>query len=369
MRKYLDLVVNPIDATQPAQVPDLTQFNSLCMTDYTDVHAPTNNTSGNCFGALIFITNNFSTAQQNYGSDKGLPYSVNVAPLSGAGQIILDDDSEWTTYKLANTDSIFGTGVSDSLIDQYRLIAAGLRVLPTIETVTDTTITYISYAMGGQLSMLEIGNAATNSLNIFAMVKSSPCAKSFSNNQGVSVRLDPFQAEEQLAMLPITYVGSSVKPYDNFKMPCVAVAFSQAVAAAAAMPIILHGQAWLEGVVRQPSPLYAQQSPVDTEWNKVRSIMSQCNDAYPLVASGHSFAAILAAAPLFIDSAIRILGSSSKLVSTISGVFKQKKGAKKRAKQNQQQIPRKQRRQRRQVGLPGRRAQQNARRNPRNSTR
>jgi hypothetical protein len=313
LRDYVDLVVNPIAASRPAQVPDLTQFNSLCFSDTVDLHAPSSDATQPIYGALIYLSCNFSDFNAGYSTNNGFTYRVHICGLDSASALQANAGGTFQAFRGVNQTSLIGATLQTSLVDQLRMIAAGLRVLPVIEKVTDPTQNYLSIVAGGQLSPAELVAAQINSTPILPMVKTSPCAEVFSNSQGCTARYDPCQSDWQLEMLSYNKLLDNDKAFDNFKFPAIAVMFSAQVANLQSMPFIVHAQFWLEGVIRQPSPIYAQQSPVDTSWEQARAVLSQCSEEFPMVVSGHSFLSLLEIVPLFISAARRIVRSSSSL--------------------------------------------------------
>jgi hypothetical protein len=248
---------------------------------------------------------------------------TSVAKFDAHGGILKNVAGNFTDFELQNVEEI------ENLCSSVRLTAGAIRILPKVELVTDTTQTYISYAIGGMLTASEIYNAALNNINIEPMLRASPCAEIFGNQEGCSVRYDPFQTVSQLEMVPNNWLDSDSKPFDNIRMPCIYVVFSQDVPSGDAYPFLLHGRMWFEGILQQPTPIYASESPVDLAFDEVRGIMSQCRSEFPIVVSGHSFIPFLMNLPAFVDLAAAAISSGSKLWQTLRGGSQRKTPSKK----------------------------------------
>ncbi len=315
---FLEVVIDPFGSKKPAQVPDLCQLNSLCLTDYYELTSANNYSAVAISGALFWVDLHYTTFKNSSSNHNGLVYSLNYAPILSTGLLQLSAGNQYASLGTQNQATIIGSQFSiatiTALITSLRLMSMGLKVLPTIEQVTNTTVNYITYAIGGQLSMQELGNAYTNGSNIYDLIKNSPCAQVFGNNEGVCVRYDPFQNEQQLNMINLVQANNVSLVWDWYKLPCIAVNFSQSIAASGAMPVIVHSQFWLEACLKQPTPIYSQQSPVDPNYPMIRSIMSGCTAAAPLVTKGHSFPTLTSILPLISKFGAALLRGASDVL-------------------------------------------------------
>jgi len=308
-RDYLDMVVNPINCDKPSQVPDLGTEATLVARGQLDL--PSISGATGCIGMLCWIRTGWSDLLNDIGGG-----------VAGSGDI--------TSFEYLYVDTsghlfmpgavVLGHGITsvDSMQAQsasVRLTAAGLRVLPKIEVVTDTSVPFINFLIGGQLSLLEIYRAFLNSENIVTAIKTSPCAETYGNSTGACVRYDPFQDENQLRFLPgMTYWNNQgIANFDGYRMPCMYIEFSEEIGAAAHMPAIFHATAWHEITIRQPTFLYGIESPVDVNFPVIRSIMSRCINAYPLVVPGHTFLPFNAGIQSFLASARQAISVGTHL--------------------------------------------------------
>jgi hypothetical protein len=292
---FLHAVVNPFKATKPAKVPDALQNESITIHDSFEAWQAVNGDTVACQGALIWVSCGYSNFENAQGNTIGLAYRVNVMPLNADNTVTTPGIFQ---YAFINEETILGNNgvtidMSNSLISGIRVMSLGLKVLPTIETVTDTTINYVINYIGGQITPNDLNNIVTDGLDAQTVLKQGTSVKEYSNSEGVTVRYNPFQTDMQLDMIPINTYMSEVYSFDSIKMPCVLVKFSQPVPAVTdpdhEMPIIVWARAWLECELKKPTFIYAEHSPVDPEFNQIRSHMSTANDVlHPLTAAGHS---------------------------------------------------------------------------------
>jgi len=365
-KQYLDLVVNPITADSPSQVPDLSTEASLVCRSQLDYAEITNESTIPIVGMFLFLRQGWND----------LALAGGEGAAGDAGQVSMGYygvDADGVLYGPAGAAAAY-TGLAFNNVEamaaqaaSLRLEAAGIRLLPTIETVTDSSIRYNSYVIGGQLTPIEILDAVTNSTNIVSALKSSPCAETYGNNSGVCVRYDPFQDEVQLKFQPgQSYWDYNAYNWNAYRTPCIYVQFSQTLPIGDPAPIIVHATAWHEFTVRHPSFLYGQSSPVDVNFSLVRSVMSQCTPTYPIVTSGHSFTTFFATVPTFLNLFTKAVEAgtgvwntfrASKNVKNTNNVGKGASGKKKKRPKRSKKASQ----------LPGNRKQFQSLRPPRNT--
>lgn len=316
---FVKAVVNPILAEEAALVPDLEAADSLCLTDYIEISRPVNGTASAVRGILIWLrvheSDLYTSSVQTSGFVRYI-YSLNYA-FTDANGVMLPDSVTGKFYEVVPMNIVKIQGdvepsVSLALVTGLRLFAMGLRVLPTVEYVTDSTVNYLVRIIGGQLSMNELYAAKIGSLNVETIIRNSSCAETFANNEGCCSRYNPFQNEQQLRMQSLEDCLNSAQSFGFHKMPAIFCQFSNSTAIAATAPLILHARFWIHGILRKPSPIYAQQSLADTGYPYLRSKLSGCHPSFPIVTKGHSFPAIGTVAGI----AMRILNALAQTYLT-----------------------------------------------------
>jgi len=311
---FIKAVTNPILAEEAALVPDLENADSLCLTDYVELSRPANASVGAARGILVWLRVHESYFYTNLVSGvagtSNYTYSLCYAWTDANGVMLLNSaTSLFTDVQPANIVTIQGgqqINVNDSLVTGLRLFAMGLRILPTVEFVTDTTVNYMVRVIGGQVSNDELYSNYTNAGSIETLLRNSTCAETFANNEGCSVRYNPFQNEQQLRVQSLEDCLDPAQSFGFHKMPAIFIQFSNSTAIAATAPIIIHARFWLHGILKKPSPIYAQQSRADINYPALRTVLSGCHPSLPYVTKGHSFPALTSIAGL----ALKILNTA-----------------------------------------------------------
>jgi hypothetical protein len=331
-RDFINAVVNPFSADQPARVPDIERLQSVCFRDATELSATTNPFDGDISGLLIWISIGHNTMRQTYApsafSDQ--IYHIGYCGISDSGDPVFTVDGDYLAYESMNYNTITGAGASttgdpiigDALSQAFRFVSMGLRVLPAIEVVTDTSIPYVSYFISGQLTPYELGQWGADQTDIRATLKNSPYSEVYGNNEGTCNRYDPVQKANMFETLSLTKWNGAAYATDDYRTPTVACMFSQSIAANELVPVITHAQFWLECVLKQPTPIYASPSPVDPNFSKVISILSQSDDVFPLVSKGHSFVSFANKLPQFIRQSNEILRLGSSIFNEVRPVMR-----------------------------------------------
>jgi len=115
-----------------------------------------------------------------------------------------------------------------SLCCGIRHLTAGLHIVPTITEVTDAENTsYITLYMGAEMVYSEFFNEAlTSGVNIVAVLESRN-ALTFSNDAGITARLDLTQDVVSGKMVPLNSWNSATYDLSNMRIPVVYLEFSQ----------------------------------------------------------------------------------------------------------------------------------------------
>jgi hypothetical protein len=327
IRNYISAVVSPFDATQPAQIPDLNSDNTLSIRDAIEGSTPTNETADSISGALFWISFGYSYNQATYGQSSALIYAFNWLALDSNGLPVLDASGEYFMGSFQNYATITGSTTTvlakSALMQSLRVIACGLRILPTIEMVTDPSQVYCRYIIGTQLTPSDIASGIANTQNFFTLAKNAPSAKVYANNEGCCSRFDPFQADFVTEMRDLSQFYSNTIRWDSIRLPSILVNFSAPIIALDTLPIIFSSQLWLEGSLRQPTPIFSTSSPVDPAWSTIKPMFSLPCDIHPLVTSGHSFPMFMANAPAFINTVANGIRSSSRIAASGLNLYRQ----------------------------------------------
>jgi hypothetical protein len=260
-------------------------------------------------------------------------YHLGFVGLDGNGQPVFPATAPYTgaypSFLGQNYNAIFGVGgngqynLNQSLCQAFRMTSYALRILPAIETVTDTTQPYVSFYTAGSLSANVLEQWMNgNSIDIRTTLKNSFGSEVYGNNEGATVRLDPTQVKDFYEMMPLQRWGSDNYRQDYLKIPVIAMTFSEAIDFGETLPFITHCQWWMEAQLMLPTPIYASPSPVDPDFDKVLAMLSTCRDIYPIVTKGHSFPTFISQLPAFLRAANRILRLSSSIVHTGARSFR-----------------------------------------------
>jgi hypothetical protein len=292
MNRYISAVVDPFGASEPATIPDTMNDNSLCLRDNYESGSLTNVFDGTIQGALFWVSFGYTSLQNQAGTSTTVSYSLCAIGVDTNSNAIMLASGKYQQYPLLNYSTINGSATVDlsaSLVSAMRLISVGLKILPLIEYVTDPTQIYLSYIIGGQPSANDILQAIGGGVNIEQLIKNTKGAQVYPNNEGCCTRYDPFQADHQNDMKPLSQQVNASNNWDGIKVPAIFVKFSNSVTASTALPLIITCQFWLEGVLRQPSPIYSEESESDPQFPLMKSIMSHPCDDHPYVTKGHTF--------------------------------------------------------------------------------
>lgn len=175
---FIDAVLNPFHAKNSARVPDLCSTQTICMRDYTDAISLQNGTAlTDVIGYLFYwvyglnMMTPFSysgISDDNAGNNY---YRVLAIPIRTDGTISQSDAVD--VFQGVNSDTIFGVRSDNpeqeymhydyaGLVEAFRLFAGGIKILPTIETITSSDTTAIANIWGGQMTPGDLFNVMSN---------------------------------------------------------------------------------------------------------------------------------------------------------------------------------------------------------------
>lgn len=323
---FIKAIVNPLAAEEAALVPDMEQADSLCLTDYIETSRLVQNSTLGTSGMLIWLRCHDSTFYtDNAGAGESIVYTLGYG-FTDANGIMYPDTVSGHFKELVGINGavIQGNALTitpnAALVSGLRIFAMGLRVLPTVEFVTDTAVNYMVRIIGGQASMQEIGSAVANAQSVETLIRDSSCAETFANNEGCCVRYNPFQNEQQLRTQSLEDAMNPAQSFAYHKMPVIFIRFANAIPSGTSTPVIISARFWIHGILRKPSPIYAQQSRVDVRYPEIRAVLSGCHPEFPLVTKGHTFPQLAAVAL----SAVRIIND---VTGTILSIPNKRRGA------------------------------------------
>jgi hypothetical protein len=319
MHDYISAVVDPLGSTEPASIPDALNDSSICLQDDLQYGNFTNTFDGTIQGILYWLSYGYNIMQNQYGTHPAMVYCLNAIGLDSNNYFVLNSSSKFVTLAGANYTQIFGDASSidteNSLISKLRLVSAGLRILPRIETVTDPSQLYLSYIVGGQVAPEDLYAALepNNTTNIETLVRNSKGSQVYSNNSGCTARYDPMQADFQLDMLNIRQLNSSSVNWGSVRFPCIYVKFSNSVTMTTEIPVMATGVFKLEGGLKQPNAVRSAESPCDPSFPLFKTILSlPCAD-HPFVTSGHTFKKFNMNSRAFLKTLELAFNTSSKI--------------------------------------------------------
>jgi len=167
---FLEAVMDPFKAVGAARVPDYHKANTICMRDYIDSYIPeippiTNTGPSAHYCLMLWSWGNtelgiaLNTANATYNPVNNY-YRVHYIFAGADGEL----HPNWAiTIRGVNQSQILGMqsdGTCDysGLAEAIRVFAGGLKVLPTIETITNNDAKAILNIWGGQLTPAEVYN-------------------------------------------------------------------------------------------------------------------------------------------------------------------------------------------------------------------
>jgi hypothetical protein len=341
---FLNAVTDPFKTVNAARVPDLQKQASICMRDYIDDYTlnAAEQAGDNVVGLLIYwhygpnVLRNLDAA-----NSVGSAWACTYIYITSNG-LVLVENIGW--FQPVNASVIMGlssgVGTQSGLAQAFRIFAGGLKVLPSIETITSDSTLAVRNFWGGTCTPADIENLASSvspeeksdfmsvrssfsskhslgtgnrrgfttlgatatSTSVFEAVVNWNNVREFPNSKGITVRYDPFQFQEQLDYINYQNLNMSTTGTRNrfdtshIDFPFVLVRFTdQGIPQDGLLPIRIFASYWLETILVKPTPIYSVKSPVDWNYPKIRAMMSDTS-LYPLVVEGHSFLPFIAQA-------------------------------------------------------------------------
>lgn len=317
-KNFLEAVTNPFGCTYPARVPDRFASRTVSLTDYNyQVNYTANfDGGGTVNGLFLMIVPCYTSLLASYTiySPTAIYQCIMCPTYNG---ILQPNTGSIGTLIGVNHEAIVGSATSynvlNSLIESLRIFGAGMRVWPKLEYVTDSSSLYVTGYYAGLIKAIDVENKVAAGASIETIVRNSENLQVYANSQGASVRLNPFVLNNYLGMRTLldSATGNTFDGSD-MSLPFIYVTINQEINDGTPFPFYISVQWWIEGVLKQPTPIYSSASPVDLEFDRVSGIMCD-TDAYPITAPGHSFKKFRAAVGAFNKAANTALQYSSLL--------------------------------------------------------
>jgi hypothetical protein len=214
-----------------------------------------------------------------------------------------------------------GINGESALITSLRIISGGIRLLPTIELITDSDTFAVSKFYGFTATPIMLTNLLTDGGSIFTLARSCPDYEEYPNEAGVTGRLQPYQDQilnlAKMNNLQVyTSQSDSEQDTDNFYFPVLLARFTSALTLSASatinLPVRPYFRTLLEGPLVQPSPITTTDTPFDPTWETQIQMFQHDRDNYPVIVKGHSFDQV--------KKLYNAIGSGVKLVQQLSSL-------------------------------------------------
>lgn len=346
--KFLNAVMDPFKSIDAARVPDFQKQSSICMRDYVDNYipvAPANLEGTDSIDGMLLLWDwgwDSTIASKTTPPFYRLQYYFSI-------QGVYNDLYEGTITTI-NADTILPNDGSGSftpssnpsgLAQGVRIFAGGIKVLPVIETITSSDTLAVRNYWGGYMTPQDWSSWTTGSYNLSEIVRNSRNVQEYPNAEGVTVRYDPFQYEEQLEFTYGRNFSLTVEDQEATKLgphntdgcyfPFVYINFTDGLGIAdigQPFPIKIFASFWMESILKSPSPIYSMKSPVDLNFDRIRALAGD-TDRFPPVTKGHSFADFLSQAHKFVKEFVSVAHELAPVVKpvvkAVSNVVKKKK--------------------------------------------
>lgn len=199
----------------------------------------------------------------------------------------------------ANYQTTFGTtngyDPSNTLVTSFRVASAGFRLLPTIEVITDSSTQAISRWHACNMTPQSLYDVYNDQTDIYTAVQSSINYNEYTNAQGVTCRVNPWQ-RTIMNMTDLQSLGdwnSDTMDTSNLFFPLVVTKFttnySVLTTTQATLCLRATFRIHLEGCLRQPTPLIAQQGDRVPMCREIAEAFVYDVQNNPPNVSGHTF--------------------------------------------------------------------------------
>lgn len=327
---FINCVTNPFSCAVPGRIIDNDPQMSIPWKDYSinnGLSITVNSTTTAVQGVALFLLIGSSQwAEHSVISNYG--YTIFALPLTAGGVQIGAPTAVVTQSNYSNLGT-YG--------QYYRFVSAGLRCKCLIEEVTTSTTIAIARMYAGLLKPSDGYSAYNNSTSFFSLAQQMDCLAMFNNDQGATVRMDPFQQIDDFKKYRSTTDWTNYPSFNGntYALPAIIIEFMNPVSISTTsgdstytFPIILESVFWLEMLLNKPTPLFPTPSPCDLNYNFIAQVLSRsCEGDFPVVTKFDSFANFLKSTGRFAVSAGRALAQTSVIPLAVNAVSNRFLGA------------------------------------------
>jgi hypothetical protein len=211
------------------------------------------------------------------------------------------------TYGTTNYTTIMG-GTSNNNYNRQtataqavRILSAGMRMLPTIEVVTNSSTVAIQKYYGCQITPNQLYDVFASSTNVLTTLKELPSYFETNNARGISGRFQfPLHTSYSAYwnMMPIDIIASTnYNSFDNDPFPVLCAYFNTSITTSITVPTSLpfnfDVRFTFESVLETPTPIMGSRPPYDPTWKNTLCNYNYSVDKFPTITEGHSFKAIM----------------------------------------------------------------------------
>lgn len=351
MQEWFNTVTNPF-GSKGARVPDQFEGKTMILRDGLAMTQVTLNadtaaidSTDSCAFFLIpgYVTDNGAyNVSQNINSTSDVRYyHVGAMMLDSGGYCVSSTSGNqyYNAYAPQNEPLIFNFATpDDSLAELARIVGAAFRIWPQTEVTTETDTLAVKCYNGMKFSLESlVKDYISGNESFITAISDSNGGKTYENNKGVTVRLDPVQSR-QLIYNPKSQTSwfQSMNALDGIETAVVVVQFNQEITGVDngdgssyfELPIFFEMVYWLEAVLKQPTPLIALKSPIDRGFNEACNILATSGEICPVIAEGHSFKKFSTKigqfarhASNFMNNATRFGARTGRVFQTIANEF------------------------------------------------
>jgi hypothetical protein len=327
LTNVMDAIVNPIEHSIPCRMPDGPNFPTIPLIDYaTDNNltvdmgvidpAPADSSA---FIAWITVA---TPRYPSFGYYSTRIYNLAVVPLDSTGAPITASSGLVPVSYFSNYSQAYGP---PNIAKSFRVLAGGLRLLPQVEVVTDTSSQYILKYHTACISNYDLARwflgASTNLLSLFLTARSF---KDYSNMQGVCVRYDSLQYDSQMKFYtPAEWLDPQIVNQDKWYSTCVYVQFRNAISPVLnaenshyyyTYPVRYYTKVWLEAQLNEPTSIIAAMGSFDPNTAKTIESVRMNEVEYPCATHGHSFKSFMKGVKKVYNPASKALNIASKIM-------------------------------------------------------
>lgn len=364
---YFDVVCNPFDCVNIVKIPDYNTEKSVVTKDFimpslltlpaqtTDLAA-----DGEAMGVLLVWYYGYNIFM-NYGNTGDLPFYYDGTGNSiwqyGIYASVVNTDGNLTgglatdalnVIPFTNYDTLYQNpdhqpevNAPNAQVTAQRVISGGMRCTSQIEFVTNSSTPAISEWWSGMIKIQDLYNKywiTTSNIN-FDQFMAGSNANKYTNSQGTSMRINPFQQHYDEYLTVQETLGNwdnssnmliPLNDFSNHRVPFIYIKFNQKIAADSivgttsifSFPVYFDALIYTESQLAQPSPFIMSPSPVDPQFEKWKKIMqiypeSMCRHSV----SGHSFPSFFSGVNKFVNYAKNFLNKGTQLVDIAGDSF------------------------------------------------